>query len=338
MKFLTNTNISPYVSIIVPVYNVENSLSRCIDSILGQTYPHFELILVNDGSKDGSGAICDEYAAKDDRIKVIHIPNGGVSNARNTGLDAATGEYVIFVDSDDWVLPEHIAQLMPCGDEDWVCCGIQFYKNGNSVRSQFCPANTIHRTQWVSDFAQFWSIYGVNSPCRCIYKTSIIREHHLHFDKALSIAEDELFNLNYILHCNILRYVESCTYCYETGFGGTLMGKHHPDRNDSSTKVVQAMEFISQKTEFLMRWREWRTAIAHHRFHLRRNKGSAKKAIRQHLKNCYRESFFRECIPFIRQNGSFDEKIETYFMTPFLHPMYPIFYKIITLPLRMKRK
>ena len=91
------------VSIIVPVYNAQRTLKRCIVSILNQTYPHIELVLINDGSKDKSGIICDEYARKDSRVKVIHKENGGVSSARNLGMDNATGKYFLFVDSDDWI-------------------------------------------------------------------------------------------------------------------------------------------------------------------------------------------------------------------------------------------
>ena len=90
------------ISIIVPVYNSEQTLNRCIDSILGQTYRNFELLLINDGSKDRSGEICDEYARKDSRVKVFHKENGGVSSARNVGLDNARGEWITFCDSDDY--------------------------------------------------------------------------------------------------------------------------------------------------------------------------------------------------------------------------------------------
>lgn len=100
------------ISVIVPVYNVERFLSRCVDSILAQTYENLEIILVDDGSPDGSGAICDEYAAKDSRVQVIHKANGGLSSARNAGIDAATGDYLAFVDSDDWIEPETYSYLM----------------------------------------------------------------------------------------------------------------------------------------------------------------------------------------------------------------------------------
>ena len=102
----------PMISIIVPVYKVESYIRRCIDSILNQTYTNFELILVDDGSPDDSGVICDEYATKDKRIKVIHKQNGGVSSARNTGLNVAQGDFISFVDSDDWIHPQMFELLI----------------------------------------------------------------------------------------------------------------------------------------------------------------------------------------------------------------------------------
>lgn len=103
--------MAPALSIIVPVYNAEKYLCKCIDSILEQTFADFELILVDDGSRDASGAICDRYAARDGRVKVIHKENGGISSARNAGLESARGGYVGFVDSDDWIAPEMYRRL-----------------------------------------------------------------------------------------------------------------------------------------------------------------------------------------------------------------------------------
>ena len=96
-------NKMPKLSIIVPVYKVEQYINKCIDSILNQTFTDFELILVDDGSPDNCGKICDEYAQKDERVRVIHKENGGVSSARNLGIDEAKGEYVSFIDPDDWI-------------------------------------------------------------------------------------------------------------------------------------------------------------------------------------------------------------------------------------------
>ncbi len=106
-----NMRIEGLVSVIVPIYNVEAYLSRCVDSIINQTYKNLEIILVDDGSPDRCGEICDEYARKDSRIVVIHKENGGLSDARNTGIEKASGEYISFIDSDDWIEPEMIETL-----------------------------------------------------------------------------------------------------------------------------------------------------------------------------------------------------------------------------------
>ena len=105
----------PKISIIVPVYNVSSFLSKCIESICGQEYPFLEIILVDDGSTDESGKICDSYAEKDTRIKVIHKQNQGVSLARNTGLDVTTGQWICFVDGDDYIMPEYVSYMLALG-------------------------------------------------------------------------------------------------------------------------------------------------------------------------------------------------------------------------------
>ena len=117
---------NPLLSVIVPVYNVEKYLAKCVESILDQTYTHLEIILVNDGSKDSSGSICDTLAQKDSRVQVIHQENGGLSSARNRGIEAATGEYITFVDSDDWIEAdayEHLMDLMHRNQVQLVCGG-----------------------------------------------------------------------------------------------------------------------------------------------------------------------------------------------------------------------
>ena len=117
-------NVTDKVTVIVPVYNVSSFLSMCIESICEQEYPFLEIILVDDGSTDESGKICDSYAEKDARIKVIHKQNQGVSSARNTGLDVATGRWICFVDGDDYIMPEYVSYMLALGvayDADIAC-------------------------------------------------------------------------------------------------------------------------------------------------------------------------------------------------------------------------
>ena len=117
------------VTIIIPVYKVEHCISKCIDSVISQTYSNWELILIDDGSPDASGTICDQYAEKDTRIKVLHVDNGGPSKARNVGLDVATGVYVCFIDSDDWVCSNYLQNfhLDESDGIDLVIQGLEYY-------------------------------------------------------------------------------------------------------------------------------------------------------------------------------------------------------------------
>lgn len=129
---------TPVVSVIVPVYNVEKYLSKCIDSIIEQDYSNLDIIIVDDGTPDNSGKIADEYAKKDQRIKVIHKPNGGVASARNVGMDAAIGEFILFVDSDDWISKDHVSHLMhlqSINDAD-MCLTTEFFTQKTDVQDE----------------------------------------------------------------------------------------------------------------------------------------------------------------------------------------------------------
>lgn len=137
---------TPFLSVIVPVYNVESYLSRCVDSILVQKVDGMEIILVNDGSRDSSGTICDEYARKDSRIRVLHKENGGLSSARNAGLDICRGEYIAFVDSDDWIEPDAYENMLKTARELDVklVCGGRYDVSSRTGEKKLglCPPKT----------------------------------------------------------------------------------------------------------------------------------------------------------------------------------------------------
>ena len=111
---------NPKISVIIPVYNAESTLRRCVDSVLAQTYTDFECLLIDDGSTDKSGEMCDEYAAKDSRVRVFHKENGGVSSARNVGLDNAKGEWITFLDSDDYIEEEFLGSIVNTGNAELI--------------------------------------------------------------------------------------------------------------------------------------------------------------------------------------------------------------------------
>lgn len=205
----------PKISVIIPVYNAEELLLKCIESILAQTYTDWELILVDDGSPDNSGSICDDYVTKDQRIKVIHKPNGGVSSARNTGIDIATGEWLCFVDSDDWVEKTYLEDFGVVNNlSDIIICGYKKVRDGVVTLKTIVPLTS--DTDKLMCLAEDYNI--INSPCFKLYRTNIVTKYKIRFDQNISYGEDHLFSLTYLTHTSNISNVESCGYNYrETG-------------------------------------------------------------------------------------------------------------------------
>ena len=186
----------PEISIIVPVYKAEKYLSKCIESILGQTFTDFELILVDDGSPDKSGDICDSYAKKDNRIKVIHQSNFGVSAARNSALDLAIGKYIMFCDSDDWVEPDWCKCLYDAIQTPGVVmalCGHKEWKE-DAITRICCFENSKNKMTLSEIFGD--PIAGV--PWNKIYISEQIKKYKLKFPVEISNGEDLRFVFNYL--------------------------------------------------------------------------------------------------------------------------------------------
>jgi len=164
----------PTISVIVPIYKVEDYLCRCVDSILAQTFKDFELFLVDDGSPDNCGAICDDYAKKDSRITVIHKKNGGLSDARNAALDVATGQYITFIDSDDWVVDNHLESMLTALQKNHadmaICNFISAYDDGRT-EPMYCPTG---QETVLDGEAVFETIYQP-SACNKLYKAEMFR-------------------------------------------------------------------------------------------------------------------------------------------------------------------
>ncbi len=194
--------MSVKVSIIVPVYNAEKTLRRCADSILNQDFTDYELFLVDDGSTDESGAICDEYASLDSRVHVIHKNNSGVSDTRNTALDLAHGTYIQFLDSDDWITPDATKLLVRAAEENHCDLVIaDFYRvNGERVsqKGDIDEDTVISKEEFsrhmMENPADFY--YGVI--WNKLYRRDIIEEHDLRMNSEISWCEDFMFNLEYI--------------------------------------------------------------------------------------------------------------------------------------------
>ena len=210
--------MNPIVSIIIPVYNAEGTLPRCVDSILNQTFTDFELLLVDDGSADASGAICDCYAAKDSRVRVFHQANSGVSASRNLALDQARGDYLQFLDSDDWITPDAtscLVRAMEGGPCDMVVSdfsrvvGERVSQKGD-IEEDGILTREEYAAHMMENPADFY--YGVL--WNKLYRRNIVEEHHLRMDPEISWCEDFMFNLEYIRYAEHFRAIQIPIYYY----------------------------------------------------------------------------------------------------------------------------
>lgn len=195
-----------FISIIVPIYNRSSFLPACIESIVNQSYPHLDIILVDDGSTDNSLDICRKYAQKDKRISVISIPNSGVSTARNTGMRHAKGDFIQFVDSDD-MLQQNACQILldmqKKHNADLVICGFYNIDSDGKHISDDYEKNPIYNSEdFYKKFGLLLDKNLLRSPVNKLYKKTVIEEHKISFHSDFSIAEDGLFNLYYYLYTN----------------------------------------------------------------------------------------------------------------------------------------
>lgn len=224
----------PKVSVIIPVYNTENYLRECLDSVLAQTFTDFEVLVINDGSTDGSGRICDEYAQKDARVKVFHKENGGVSSARNLGLDHAKGDWVCFVDSDDEVLEDALQNYVNCiksTDADIIISNyIVKYENGieNSVKVRIGTSD-LQNNDLIKDIID-GKIHG--SLCNKIIKADILKKFR--FDPDITYMEDKFLLIKMLLREPNVFFMNKSTYVYW-------------QRPDSATNKISSKSIASVK-------------------------------------------------------------------------------------------
>lgn len=234
----------PEVSIIVPCYNAETTIERCVDSILRQTHKDFELVLVNDGSKDRTGEIIDCYANQDSRIVAIHKPNGGVSTARNAALDIACGEYIAFADADDEVKPEWIETFLSIiSGKDLAVQGIDFIGQGTLVKSIGISSGCDNRTL-VSRLMRYSFLgYMVGK----MFKQEIIKQQHIRFDPTIKFREDDVFMLNYAVHLKNWASTDKSNYIYYVPSGDKEYGTNATDCTEqifNSLNIIIILRFL----------------------------------------------------------------------------------------------
>lgn len=207
----------PSVSIIIPCYNSESFIKNCLESLLSQEYTDFEVLLVNDGSTDSTGTIIDEYSKRDCRFKAIHKQNGGVSSARNAGLNAARGEWICFVDSDDILKPDALNVMLASAGEDCdiTFAGFEIYKNNRLSNTIPClRTSQMNKLDFAKELFTPSDYYYQGFICSKIYKREIIEKYHIRFDEKIIYNEDRLFTLSYIAHIKKGFYTTQPVYEY----------------------------------------------------------------------------------------------------------------------------
>lgn len=220
---------NPLISVIVPVYNVEQYLPSCLDSILGSTYTNWECLLVDDGSTDRSGIICDRYAASDARFRVFHKENGGVSSARNKALENMNGEWLMFLDSDDEILASAMQNLltaaMNSGSDMSMGNYVSVQSKGDDIHSNTYPTP---RTMSFEDVLTLFFVYPRGRfqgyLANRIMKASVVRDNHLRFREDIYYKEDGLFLVQYLLYSKKdVPFITDVTYLYKIREGSAMM-------------------------------------------------------------------------------------------------------------------
>lgn len=238
----------PKISVIVPVYNTEKYLRRCINSILAQTFTDFELLLIDDGSKDRSSEICDEYAKKDERIKVFHKENGGVSSARNLGLDNAIGEWVCFADSDDIMSESYVQNLVKAIRND----NSLVLSNYKPIGSNNCKVELqdryLVRKEIVSYFIEN-KVLSLSAPYSKLYNYNVIRRNALKFPLGIQMGEDAIFILKYLNCIDTVSVVNQCNY-FVNRTEGSLSSKYYSFSQEWRCYEIWKIELL----KFLVRF------------------------------------------------------------------------------------
>lgn len=247
------------VSVVIPVYMVEDYLSRCVDSVLAQTWQNLQIILVDDGSPDGCPRICDAYAEKDARIQVIHKENGGLASARNAGMRMATGDYTLFVDSDDWIDRETVEELVTVAEQHQVdfvrfrpmYAGWPGYKDGSlcdfgtekDMKEGLYRKSDIVEQIYPRLFATPQLTLGVIvAAWRSLYRRSFLEENALYFDEEVRYSEDTIFSAKVVMATNSFYYLDGGRYYHYFFNPGSITKSFKADRWESCKQLIHCFD------------------------------------------------------------------------------------------------
>lgn len=228
------------ISIIIPVFNAEKFIGKCLFSVINQTYTTWECLLVDDGSTDGSGHICDEWQMRDTRFRVFHQQNKGVSVARNRGMTEIKGDYLCFVDADDWIEPNFLETLVNHSyDADWVLSGQirEWSVRKKTVYKPECTESFLLNEEHADTFVNLCRNFLLYAPHEKLYRTDIIRQNKLTFREGCQYGEDLIFNFQYLELVNRIATIDIALYHYRMG-----------------TKTLSTMVRPNQFDEDYMQW------------------------------------------------------------------------------------
>ena len=231
--------VYPKISVIVPVYKAEAYLHRCVDSLLAQTFQDFEVLLIDDGSPDRSGEICDEYARKDSRVRVFHKENGGVSSARQYGMDHAQGEYTIHADPDDWVEPTMLEELYRKAkeeDADMVICDFYYEKQGKTKEEKQKPSSLEHTTV-LSEL--FYNLHG--SSWNKLIRRRCFEKSNIKYPLELSYCEDLFVNACLLANDIRVGYLPKAFYHYDVTTNENSLIKRPSDVNFKQEQILYSL-------------------------------------------------------------------------------------------------
>lgn len=252
------------ISIIVPVYNVEKYLSICIESILNQTFMDYELLLIDDGSTDASGDICDKYALKYENVFVFHQNNAGVSEARNFGIREARGQYITFVDSDDWLEPNYLEHLVTYMVPGGFVAAHLTMNDGVRLKKDKLQKVSKAETQ-----ISIFSSHGIRGFAGAkIFDRRVLRKNGIFFCKDIAICEDELFSIMYVSAAeNEMVLLEQSGYHYRVNSGGATLGRYrqNPPRKKDFTEILaleRAEKYLENNEKVRKVWEQRRDKAA----------------------------------------------------------------------------
>ena len=234
------------VSIVIPVYNAQKYLNKCLDSVCTQTYKNLEIVVVDDGSTDESYKICVDYTKKFKNIRIIKKSNGGVSSARNRGIDEIKGEYVLFVDSDDWIEKDTVEKLVELYEKfnvDVILFGVAKICKEKIIKcTKYNEVKITEIKKMINKFAELIRNEQINSPFNKFFKTEIIKKNNIRFNKNITIGEDLLFNIEYFKMINSMYISNYILYNYRLDNENSITKKYIKNKYEQLSIVREKIK------------------------------------------------------------------------------------------------